>query len=448
MKGYGLVLGGGGAKGGYEIGVWRALRELNINIVAVAGASVGALNGALIIQDDYDAAYNLWTSLTVDSVMKVNTEVAAEVATNKPISMIETLMYAMQNGGIDTTPLMGIMSEILNEDKIRESKIDFGIVTFSISDFKAMRLYKEDIPIGQLGEYLLASACFPAFKPVEIGDKKFIDGGVYDNVPISLLSEKGFKNLIVVDISGPGFSQKVDTKGLNIINIKNSDNLGGTLDFNGERSKKNIEIGYLDTLKAFGKLKGSNYYIIHSKEENKKNKDIYIKSLNPEDFKKMYDFLGMDWNAKTTPNNRLIIDRILRTIQQNTEDNLSGSSVFPAMAEITAEQLEIDRLRTYTLDELVEAIINKYEAIKSTTGFNEYVNSIKNLIASRNQIEFDREMKKSIIEGKFIISYIASLGENDEREKRFRRLIAMAFPKISIANMFISLILSKRNQLQ
>lgn len=46
-KEYGLVLAGGGTKGAYEVGVWKALKEMNINITAVVGASIGALNGAL-----------------------------------------------------------------------------------------------------------------------------------------------------------------------------------------------------------------------------------------------------------------------------------------------------------------------------------------------------------------------------------------------------------------
>ena len=45
-KEYGLVLDGGGARGAYQIGAWKALREAGVKIEAVAGTSVGALNGA------------------------------------------------------------------------------------------------------------------------------------------------------------------------------------------------------------------------------------------------------------------------------------------------------------------------------------------------------------------------------------------------------------------
>ena len=51
-KEYGLVFDGGGARGAYQIGAWRALSEAGVKISAVAGTSVGALNGALVCMGD------------------------------------------------------------------------------------------------------------------------------------------------------------------------------------------------------------------------------------------------------------------------------------------------------------------------------------------------------------------------------------------------------------
>jgi NTE family protein len=81
--------------------------------------------------------------------------------------------------------------------------------------------------------------------------------------------------------------------------------------------------------------------------------------------------------------------------------------------------------------------------IKNSTDFNDYIRGITRMVKSRNQLEFDREVKMTLIEGKFLISYEPLTEGEDEKLKRFRRFIAMAFPKISLANMFISLILSK-----
>ena len=56
MRPYGLILAGGGAKGAYQIGAWKALIELGIQIEAIAGTSIGAINGAFIAQGDFDKA--------------------------------------------------------------------------------------------------------------------------------------------------------------------------------------------------------------------------------------------------------------------------------------------------------------------------------------------------------------------------------------------------------
>lgn len=53
-KEYGLVFDGGGARGAYQIGAWRALSEAGVKISAVAGTSVGALNGALVCMGDLE----------------------------------------------------------------------------------------------------------------------------------------------------------------------------------------------------------------------------------------------------------------------------------------------------------------------------------------------------------------------------------------------------------
>ena len=63
-KEYGLVLDGGGARGAYQIGAWKALREAGVRINAVAGTSVGALNGALICMDDPEKAEQIWKNIT------------------------------------------------------------------------------------------------------------------------------------------------------------------------------------------------------------------------------------------------------------------------------------------------------------------------------------------------------------------------------------------------
>ena len=70
-KEYGLVLAGGGTKGAYQVGVWKALKELKINIKGIAGASIGSLNGALFLQDDFDMVENMYKNIKLGNIMKI-----------------------------------------------------------------------------------------------------------------------------------------------------------------------------------------------------------------------------------------------------------------------------------------------------------------------------------------------------------------------------------------
>ena len=73
-KEYGLVLEGGGAKGAYQIGAWKAMREAGVRIKGIAGTSVGALNGALICMDDLANAEKVWETISYSSIMSVEDE--------------------------------------------------------------------------------------------------------------------------------------------------------------------------------------------------------------------------------------------------------------------------------------------------------------------------------------------------------------------------------------
>ena len=69
---YGLVLAGGGTKGAYQVGVWKALKELNINIKGIVGASIGSLNGALFLQDDFKMVEDMYENIKLGNIMNVD----------------------------------------------------------------------------------------------------------------------------------------------------------------------------------------------------------------------------------------------------------------------------------------------------------------------------------------------------------------------------------------
>ena len=264
-KEYGLVLAGGGTKGAYQVGVWKAIQELGIKIKAIAGASIGSLNGALILQDDFQKMVELYKNIKITDIMKIS----EDIDTNKNIFNITNLLkltadYAEQKG-IENEPLRELIKKYVNFDKIYNSEIDFGMVTYSVKEQKQLEVFKKDIPKEEMINYLLASSCFPIFKPQKIGETEYFDGGLYDNTPINMLVKKGYKNIIVADIAGIGFNKKMIDKNIYLKIISPSEDLGGTFEFNKEKIEYNMKMGYLDTLKYFCKLQGHMYYF--EKEE-------------------------------------------------------------------------------------------------------------------------------------------------------------------------------------
>ena len=197
-KEYGLVLDGGGARGAYQIGAWKALAEAGVKINAVAGTSVGALNGALICMGDIGKAEKIWNEMTFSRVMDVDDE-WMEGLFQKQTSIREFLNEGwkrLKEGGVDITPLRNLIHETVDEEAIRNCGKEFCLLTFSLSEFRELDLSIEDIPEGLLEDFLLASAYLIGFKNEKIQGKKYIDGGVVNNVPLNSLVKRGYDTII------------------------------------------------------------------------------------------------------------------------------------------------------------------------------------------------------------------------------------------------------------
>lgn len=256
---YGLVLPGGGTRGAYQVGVLKALKELNINITAIAGVSIGALNGALYLQDDFNMMVKLYENIKIDNIMSVS-----KINQQKNIFDLSNIFNLAANytkqKGIDNKPLKELINRYIDIEKIYNSKIDFGLITYSVKSKTPLQKFKKEIPKEKMIDYLLASSCFPIFKPQIIDGEEYYDGGLYDNIPSNMLIEKGYKNVIIADISGIGFSKKLKNKNAYIKIISPTEDIGGAFEFNHERIINNIKLGYLDTMKAFNEMQGHIYY--------------------------------------------------------------------------------------------------------------------------------------------------------------------------------------------
>ena len=96
-----VVLSGGGSRGGYEVGVWRALRELGLDFQIVTGMSVGSLNGLMMVQGDYEKAVEMWKALTPEQVMNLTLPETAR----KAEGLFEFLRQSVSRGGADVSSL-------------------------------------------------------------------------------------------------------------------------------------------------------------------------------------------------------------------------------------------------------------------------------------------------------------------------------------------------------
>lgn len=259
-KEYGLVLAGGGTKGAYEVGAWKALKEMNVPVTAISGASIGAINAALMIQDDFEKLLHIYDTIGIHNIVHIEKELKdKQNILSMKNAIVLTRQYAKEKG-FDNHPLRKMMEEYIDIDRIYRSPIQFGMTTYSLKTKTPLEIFKEEIPKEQFIDYLLATACFPIYKGQKIGEDEFFDGGFYDNVPINMLVNKGYKNIIVVDISNDGIKRRLIDKNIYLKIIKPNENLGGIFEFNKEKMKHNMTMGYLDTLKAFNHLQGHSYY--------------------------------------------------------------------------------------------------------------------------------------------------------------------------------------------
>ncbi len=258
-NGYGLVLAGGGCKGVYQIGAWRALREMDIPIECVVGTSVGAMNGALVALDRYDGAVELWKNMSIEKGFQLPEplKVPDNLFTLKNANVI--LKELWKNHGLDITPLRRALELLIDEKELRASPVEYGLVTFEVKRRKGRELYKERIPEGQMMDYIMASAAYPGLKRPEIDGKTFLDGGLYDNVPVKMLLRRHPDNIVVVNIGDTELPADLDPS-LNLCYIRPQDSLGKAFAFCPETAESKMEMGWYDTRRAFGKLAGEWMY--------------------------------------------------------------------------------------------------------------------------------------------------------------------------------------------
>jgi len=249
-RGYGLVLAGGSARGGYLIGVWKALRERGIRIDAVVGTSIGAINGVLVAMDDFDLAMQVWQTIDLTHIIQCRDPLPRPDNLFDWRNLRVVARTLLLDHAFSTDPLRQMLADHIDEPRLRQDCIPYGLMTFSITERKPLALFLDQIPEGQLVDYILASCCLPLFKSVRIDGQRLVDGSIYNNLPTEMLLSRGYRRIIEVEIGGKGRIRSFDATGIELIHIEPDSPLSGPFDLRLETRLERISRGYRDALTA------------------------------------------------------------------------------------------------------------------------------------------------------------------------------------------------------
>lgn len=304
MPKLGLVFSGGGGKGAYQIGVWRAMAHFGIDkeVRVVSGTSVGALNAALFALGDLTCAEGIWKSLSPKQILFAPNEDAKTYAKKLllpknwvhlalPAATLSAVtLPAMVLSGPAALPVIGaypfpllfrlgptflpnlvsrLTSGIITNEGLGhmiDRAVDFPCLSASpvrccatccrlAPGFPLDRIFLGENDASYDRSVLLASSAIPLVFPIVQLDKYFYcDGGtpkIGDNVPVAPVYDAGCRDIIVVHLSNESPTPQDQFPGANIIDIFPSQSLGGkgaTLDFTSEGAHTRLLLGYEDGL--------------------------------------------------------------------------------------------------------------------------------------------------------------------------------------------------------
>ena len=273
----GLVLSGGGGKGAYEIGVWKALEERGIRPRCVSGTSIGAINGALYLQRDINLAEQMWYNLDKWQLVVPNLESLAKCAVGAAIKPHLAPLIAAR-GVLDTKGLRRLLEERVDMRKICGSEIPFFVAAHDCAENRANYFRINDQQPSTAREMILASAALPCiFPPVPVDGRDYSDGGWHlipgrrlDNTPIEPLHKAGCSVIIAVMLSRDEQIDRSRFRGTVILPIAPTADLGGivdgVLDASVEGARRRIEMGYADATRVLDGLAGQETIRVRSEE--------------------------------------------------------------------------------------------------------------------------------------------------------------------------------------
>ena len=276
---YALVFSGGGAKGAYEIGVWKALIELGLadKITAISGTSVGALNALLFGQGDYEIAEKTWDNFTQKDLTKIRHLIKVENPDNSllekldgaknPDELVTSIVESIRkiSFGLFDTSLPRVVDECMKSYDFLNEKLVY--VCMSLRGWMTLKNKEKEfdpewhrayyVPLNVLDrsevkDVAIASSKIPLVYPKSsIRNKSLVDGSVKDVVPARPLIDAGFKKIIVVrlDYHRMRKSSMRPKCGSLLFNIYPSSSLGSIILIDRKKTRERREMGYNDAMK-------------------------------------------------------------------------------------------------------------------------------------------------------------------------------------------------------
>lgn len=366
-----IVLGGGGSKGAYQIGAWRALRELGIDYEIITGTSIGACNGALMVQGDYDRALELWQSIDIDQVVLNGLNLRTDLTyymehSNKLLDFFKTYT---NNKGMDTTPFANLLKRFIDRDRFFASSVDYGLVSVKFPSMQPTLKCKDSIPKAQLQDWIMAScSCFPAFPIYEIEGEGYIDGGYYDNLPISLAFSLGAQEIIAIALNPKPHAY---TNHPFVRCIQPRERLGGMLDFDSDMIRTHIQLGYLDTLKNFGRVIGQDFSF--TAQDLRPYSEAFGCALAQILYNELNAHMPQILDRLLTPTP--VYQRILELLGAR-----ENHTITLALIESQMHLHRYDPLTIYHLTEILPALTDKSKAYLHTRGIpKDMINTLANI---------------------------------------------------------------------
>ena len=395
-----LALCGGGAKGSYEAGCFKALNEIGEHFDIVTGTSIGCLNAAMYCQGDFDRDYELWEKLNVQMIMKYGFNFERYDVINgirNGQNSINMVLNYMTNRGADIRPLRKLIDEYIDVEKIKNSDVTFGIVTASFPSMKGCEIVANKLSDDFIKDFILASAsCWPVFPVCKIDGKSYVDGGYYDNLPINYALRLGAQEVVAIDLNmEPTHKEYTNTRFVRY--IKPTHNLGTFMQFDHETIMNNMTLGYLDTMKSFKRFEGYRY-------------TLKFEEL-PFDEAKLVDKLLLVYSYCQ----RNLIKNVKKAYQGSVLDYLSEYTVkrltkkeFAIRAiEVFAELMGVDYFKVYSPKELIDKSL---EALNKT--------SLKRSILDKFESLKTYEKKRALIEKVNDIELLRYLSYNLKKDDR------------------------------